>query len=180
MHSAIAIDVVAPPAVVFGLARDVRRWPALLPHYVAVEPVGLPRKGVVMARMVARRPLVPLLGLGFPVAWRALSWSEPDALRLRFRHTGGATHGMDVTWRIEPTADGCRVTIDHRFSPRVAPWAWFVDRLFTRPIATRTLAAFKAIAEGVAAQSGPATSDMAGNGALVAESTTPEPAYPVR
>jgi ribosome-associated toxin RatA of RatAB toxin-antitoxin module len=175
MRSAVAIEVGAPPALVFALARDVRRWPALLPHYVAVEPTGLPQNGVLSARMVARRPLVPPLGIELPVAWRALTWSEPDLLRLRFRHVGGATNGMDVTWRIEPGGGGCRVTIEHRFSPRVAPWALFVDRLFTRPIATRTLVTFKAIAEAVAAEpvvTGP-TPD-------VAESATAEPAYPVR
>ena len=60
---------------------------------------------------------------------------------------------MDVTWHIRPTADGCRVTIEHEFRrslllvgdtllPRV------VDRFFTRPIATKTLRTFKALAEG--------------------------------
>jgi hypothetical protein len=29
-------------------------------------------------------------------------------------------------------------------------WAWFVDRAFTRPIASRTLATFKALAEALA------------------------------
>jgi hypothetical protein len=58
---------------------------------------------------------------------------------------------MDVTWRIEPTDTGSRVSIDHRFEPRMPGWAWFVDRAFTRPIATRTLATFKAIAEALAA-----------------------------
>ena len=175
MQSAIATDVGAPPALVFALARDVRRWPALLPHYVAVVPTGPPRNGVLTARMIARRPLVPPLGIELPVAWRALTWIDPDLLRIRFRHAGGATNGMDVTWRIEPSAAGCRVTIEHRFSPRVAAWAWFVDRLFTRPIATRTLATFKAIAEAVAA--GGAFADVAPG---VAESATAEPAYPVR
>jgi hypothetical protein len=101
--------------------------------------------------MVARRPLVPVLGVGLPVAWRSRTWNEPDALRLRFVHLGGATNGMDVTWRIEPTDGGSRVSIDHLFAPRLPGWAWFVDRAFTRPIASRTLATFKAIAEALAA-----------------------------
>ena len=33
MHSTIAIDVSAPAALVFALARDVTRWERLLPHY---------------------------------------------------------------------------------------------------------------------------------------------------
>jgi hypothetical protein len=60
---------------------------------------------------------------------------------------------MDVTWRIEDRPDGCaRVEIDHDFRPRVPGWAATIDRLFTRPIAGRTLASFRAIAEAVAAE----------------------------
>jgi hypothetical protein len=57
---------------------------------------------------------------------------------------------MDVTWHIEPTAGGCHVRIEHEFAPRLPGLARVVDRWFTRPIAGRTLAAFKAIAEAVA------------------------------
>jgi ribosome-associated toxin RatA of RatAB toxin-antitoxin module len=57
---------------------------------------------------------------------------------------------MDVTWRFEPTDGACRVSIEHDFRPRMPLWAAFVDRAFTRPIATRTLASFKAIAEALA------------------------------
>ena len=147
----MSVEVAAPASLVFRLARDVERWPRLLPHYVRVRPVGRDGDGRLTAEMVARRPLVPVLGLGLPVAWRSRTWSEPDALRLRFVHVGGATHGMDVTWRIEPNESGCRVSIDHEFRPRVPGWALFVDRAFTRPIASRTLATFKAIAEALAA-----------------------------
>jgi ribosome-associated toxin RatA of RatAB toxin-antitoxin module len=151
VHSSISIDIAAPPDLVFALARDVERWPQLLPHYVRVDvEERLGARGVV-ARMVARRPLVPALGLGLPVAWRSRAWSEADGLRLRFAHRGGATDGMAVTWRIEPIGNGSRVTIEHDFRPRFLPWAVVVDRLFTQPIASRTLATFKAIAEAVAA-----------------------------
>jgi hypothetical protein len=91
-----------------------------------------------------------VLGLSLPVAWRSRTWSEPDTLRLRFVHLGGATNGMNVTWRIEPSGAGCRVSIDHDFRPRIPGWAAFVDRGFTRPIASRTLATFKSIAEALA------------------------------
>ena len=85
------------------------------------------------------------------MAWRSRTWSEADTRRLRFEHVAGATRGMDVTWRIEPTGDGagCRVTIDHDFQPRLPGFAAFVDRWFTRPIAGRTLATFKALAEAL-------------------------------
>jgi ribosome-associated toxin RatA of RatAB toxin-antitoxin module len=149
MRSTISIDVAAPPSLVFRLARDIERWPRLLPHYVRVRPMARDADGRLTAEMVARRQLVPVLGLGLPVAWRSRTWSEPDALRLRFVHLGGATNGMDVTWRIEAAGDGCRVSIDHEFQPRVPGWAAFVDRAFTRPIASRTLATFKTIAEAL-------------------------------
>lgn len=151
MRSTISVDAAAPPELVFRLARDIERWPRLLPHYVRVRPVERGADGTLVAEMVARRELIGVLGLGLPVAWRSRTWNEPAALRLRFVHIGGATNGMDVTWRIEPTDTGSRVSIDHRFQPRMPGWAWFVDRAFTRPIASRTLATFKAIAEALVA-----------------------------
>ena len=151
MHSEIAIDVDAPGALVFGLARDVERWATLLPHYVRSQSVARRPDGSVVADFVARRTLVPLLGIGMPVAWRSRTWNEPPTLRLRFQHVAGATRGMDVTWRIESRGgDRCRVTIEHDFAPRLPGFAWFVDRAFTRPIAGRTLATFKALAEALA------------------------------
>jgi ribosome-associated toxin RatA of RatAB toxin-antitoxin module len=152
VRSAIGIDVAAPPELVFRLARDVEGWPDLLPHYVRADRSGDPDgAGRVLVRFVARRPLVPPLGLGLPVAWRSWTWNDPSGCRLRFLHRGGATNGMDVTWRIDPTEGGCRVTIEHDFAPRVPGWAALIDRWFTRPIAGRTLATFKTIAEAVAA-----------------------------
>jgi ribosome-associated toxin RatA of RatAB toxin-antitoxin module len=157
VRSSIGIDVAAPPELVFQLARDVERWPRLLPHYVAADRVAPPdAEGRLVVRFVARRPLVPILGLGIPVAWRSLTWSEPDRRRLRFVHRGGATNGMDVTWRIEPVGPdgcGCRVEIEHEFRPRVPGWAWLIDRVFTRPIAGRTLATFRVLAEALADES---------------------------
>jgi hypothetical protein len=60
---------------------------------------------------------------------------------------------MDVTWRItdHPDGQGCRVEIEHVFAPRVPGWARLIDHAFTRPIAGRTLATFRSIAEAVAA-----------------------------
>ena len=152
MRSTLSIDVVAPARLVFDLARNVELWPALLPHYrdVRVEAREAQPRGAVTLRMLAVRPVVPLLGYGIPVAWRSRTWADEATLRLRFVHLGGATNGMDVTWRIEATSAGCRVSIDHAFDPRVPGFAAIVNGLFVRPIATRTLASFKAIAEAVA------------------------------
>ena len=161
MHSEIAIRIAAPPDLVFALARDVERWVDLLPHYARSEAVERRPDGSVVADFIARRPLIGVLGLGLPVTWRSRTWSEPGARRLHFVHVAGATKGMDVTWRIEPAGagagdgagggghDACTVTIEHDFAPRLPGFAAFVDRFFTRPIAGRTLATFKALAEAL-------------------------------
>jgi len=150
VHSTITIEVAAPPDLVFRLARRVEAWERLLPHYARSRVVDRPAEGGLLVEFVARRPLIALLGIELPVAWRARTWNEPESLRLRFAHVGGATRGMDVTWRLEATTTGCRVSIDHDFRPGVPGFAAFVDRWFTRAIAGRTLATFKAIAEAVA------------------------------
>ena len=170
MKSVISIHVAAPAEMVFALAHDVERWPRLLAHYEDVRILERRPDGSVVARMIARRPVFGLLGLGLPVAWRSRTWSEPQACRIRFVHQGGATNGMDVTWRIETTGEGCLVTIEHDFRPRFAPWAPFIDRFFTRPIAGRTLTTFKAIAEAVAG-AGAAPAKAAGAGAGAAPAT---------
>lgn len=151
MNSEISIDIDASPDVVFALAHDVERWSTLLPHYVRSRRVDADVVGRQIVEFIARRPLVPVLGVGLPVVWRSQTWNEPEMHRLHFEHIAGATRGMQVTWRIEPSVDGssCRVTIAHVFSPAIPGFAWFVDRFFTRPIAGRTLATFKALAEAI-------------------------------
>ncbi len=150
MHTSIGLEIAAPGSLVFDLAQGVDRWAQLLPHYARSRVVEELPDGSRIVDFIARRPLIGILGLGFPVAWRSRTWNDPASLRLRFVHVGGATRGMDVTWRIEPTADGCLVSIDHDFRPRMPAFAAFVDRWFTQPIAGRTLATFKAIAESIA------------------------------
>ena len=150
MHSRISIAIAAPPELVFALARDVERWATLLPHYSRSRALVREPGGRIVADFIARRPLVPVLGIGLPVTWRSRTWADPTSRALRFQHLAGATRGMDVTWRIDPEAGGTRVTIEHVFAPRIPGLAAFVDRAFTRPIAGRTLATFKALAEAVA------------------------------
>lgn len=149
MHTTIDIEIEAPAQLVFRLARRVDRWDRLLPHYARSRVVERRPDGSQVVDFVARRSLVGILGLGLPVTWRSRTWNEPETLRLRFVHVAGATRGMDVTWRIEPNTAGCRVSIEHDFRPRLPWFARFVDRWFTRPIAGRTLSAFKAMAEAI-------------------------------
>jgi ribosome-associated toxin RatA of RatAB toxin-antitoxin module len=150
VHSTISIEIGASPELVFRLARPVDRWDRLLAHYPRSRVRERRADGSLVVDFVARRPLIPILGIWLPVAWRARTWSEPETRRLRFVHVAGVTRGMDVTWRIESAEAGCRVSIDHDFRPQMPGLAAFVDRWFTRPIAGRTLASFKALAEAAA------------------------------
>ena len=151
MRTNLHIDIASPPRRVFELARDVSRWPAQLPHYREVT-IQSRNGSHLTAKMRATRPLGPL---GVPVGWRSEQWSDEsdaDDLRLRFIHIGGATRGMDVTWHFKPTDGGCRVTIVHDFRRHLPllgdeVFPLVVDRLFVRPIAGRTLATFKRLAE---------------------------------
>ena len=155
MQSTIGIDVAAPPDLIFRLARDVERWERLLPHYARSRARERRADGSLVVDFVARRTLIGVLGIGLPVTWRSRTWNEPVTRRLRFAHVAGATKGMDVTWRIDAIGGGSRVSIDHDFQPRVALFAAFVDRAFTRPIAGRTQATFKAHAEALVDESEP-------------------------
>ncbi|HYH93730.1 MAG TPA: SRPBCC family protein [Candidatus Saccharimonadales bacterium] len=161
MHSQIDIRIAASPDVVYRLARDVERWADLLPHYVRSTAVERRADGSLVADFVARRPLVPVLGLGLPVTWRSRTWHEPATRRLRFVHVAGVTKGMDVTWRIELDGDGTHVVIEHDFAPRLPGLARLVDRWFTRPIAGRTLRTFRAIAEAVQSEAASTTNQPA-------------------
>ena len=157
MRSEIGIDVDAPPRRIYDLASHVERWPELLPHYrqVTVESHDGAR---MRAKMEAVRRFGPL---DVPVSWTAEQCSDPSDeldLQLRFHHVRGPTRDMHVTWHIRPRdgrPDRAHVTIEHVFSralPLLGPDAVpkIIDRLFVRPIAGRTLATFKSLAEGPA------------------------------
>lgn len=134
----------APPRACFRVAADVERWPEILPHYRWVRVLrddGHER----LVEMAARRDAIP-------VSWRAVQVREPAIPRIRFRHVGGVTKGMEVAWLFEPGPDGLTVRIVHDFDP---PWpvvgGLVADRiigpLFVANIAGKTLRRIKELAE---------------------------------
>ena len=152
MKSVLSIDVPgAGPETVFDLARDVARWPELLPHYRKVT-IQSRTHGKVLAQMTASRRFGPL---PVPVSWRTEQWtdaSDPADLQLHFRHVRGVTRGMVVVWHIRPRAGGSTISIEHAFQRRLPLLGddflpALVDRFFVRPIAGRTLAAFRDLAQ---------------------------------
>lgn len=138
-----AIEIAAPPNVIYALAAATERWPALLPHYRSVTVL---RDGPVrLVAMAAWRDIVP-------ISWVAEQTNDPVTPHIRFRHVRGWTRGMDVEWRFAATPFGTRVTIEHRleFAFPVAR-AWLgqhvVGDFFVRDVASKTLARMKTLAE---------------------------------
>jgi ribosome-associated toxin RatA of RatAB toxin-antitoxin module len=146
----VSVEIAAPAELVFRLAHDPLRWSVLLPHYSRSELVSRGADGSVLASFVARRMVIGPLGLGVPVAWRSRSRTDPVTRQLHFRHVDGATDGMEATWQIEATEGGCRVTIEHVYPAGGPVPAALIDRFFARPIASQTLATFRALAEALA------------------------------
>jgi ribosome-associated toxin RatA of RatAB toxin-antitoxin module len=143
------ITIDADVATIYALAADVERWPALLPHYRAVQVLWREDDGRrLVARMAATRS-------GIPVRWTCWLERDPAEPRLTFRHIGGFTRGMQVAWTFEPLTDG-RVTvrITHVFS-KGWPGAvldqvvsdTIVGAFFVHAIASRTLAMVRLLAE---------------------------------
>jgi ribosome-associated toxin RatA of RatAB toxin-antitoxin module len=132
------------PDRIFALAADIQDWPALLPHYryVIVEEQSADHK---VATMAATRN-------GFPVQWRCRQELARATRRIRFKHIGGITKGMDVEWRIEPGPQGAQVSIWHKLNypvPVLGPLfaKYVVGRLFVHNIAGKTLQCIKAKVE---------------------------------
>jgi uncharacterized membrane protein len=151
MQTENSIMIQAPEDLIYGLAVDVERWPALLPHYRRVRVLSEdgPRRVVEMA---AWRD-------GIPLRWWAEQVSFPAEPRITFRHVRGVTAGMEVAWNFQASPAGVLVQIRHDL---LLNWpvagGLVADRiigpLFVSNIAGKTLSQIKLLAE--AAQATPA------------------------
>jgi ribosome-associated toxin RatA of RatAB toxin-antitoxin module len=144
MRSEISIWINAAPDTVFPLVADLPRWPERLPHYRYVRVLRRAETETLAAMSARRGPI--------PVFWHALQRPDSASRRISFRHVRGITRGMEVLWTLEPERGGTRARILHELDLRW-PWIgpWFAEhviaRAFIQPIASRTLARFKEIAE---------------------------------
>jgi ribosome-associated toxin RatA of RatAB toxin-antitoxin module len=140
----------APLDRVFQVAADVERWPAILPHYRWVRVRERRSPDLAIVEMAAWRRFGPAR---WPTWW--VSEMRPDAAarRIRYRHIGGITRGMDVEWRIDGTDGDVRVEIIHEWSgprwPLIGRVAanWVIGPVFIHAIASRTLAGVRREAE---------------------------------
>jgi coenzyme Q-binding protein COQ10 len=149
------LEVLAPAAAIFALARDVEQWPALLPHYRAVRFVERTSDGGGLVTMEAVRPFGPF---DWPAAWTSeMQVHAPGAGApwIRFRHVRGVTKRMEVLWAFRQLA-GARittVTILHLWNgpdwPLIGTWTArvVIGPVFVHGIASRTLAGLARVAE---------------------------------
>jgi ribosome-associated toxin RatA of RatAB toxin-antitoxin module len=140
-----SIDVRASAADVYSLAENVAEWPRLLPHYRYVKVLSETADERV-AVMAARRDWIP-------VRWTAAQHLLPAIPRIEFTHIAGWTAGMRVAWIFDPIPHGTRVTIWHDLDSLRLPLVRtrlgreIVAKLFVAPIASKTLARIKVLAE---------------------------------
>jgi Polyketide cyclase / dehydrase and lipid transport len=149
VKSRVAIRISAPYERIFPLAAEVEEWPMRLPHYRYVRRLAT-NDGQRRFAMGARRGRIP-------VRWEAIQDPMPDAHRIEFVHTGGLTRGMRVAWTFAPDGapDTWDVSIEHELElawPLIGRWAAerVIGPQFVEPIARRTLARIKRLAEASA------------------------------
>ena len=153
MRTIDRIVVRAPLERVFALARDVERWPELLPHYRWVRMLERRADGG-RVEMAAWRPFGPP-PLRYPAWWVSEMEVNPDRATIRYRHVAGITTGMDVRWQLAEAGErgGIAVEIVHEWAgpgwPLVGRLAadTVIGPVFVRGIASRTLAGIRRCAE---------------------------------
>jgi len=140
----------APLERVFAVAVDVERWPRFLAHYRWVRVLERRPPHAARVEMAAWRPFGPVR---WPTWWVSDMAPDPERRRIRYRHVGGVTRGMDVEWRLEGRDGEVQVEIVHDWSgprwPLIGRLAadWVIGPVFIHGIASRTLAGVRREAE---------------------------------
>jgi coenzyme Q-binding protein COQ10 len=153
MRTIDRIVIRAPLERVFALARDVERWPELLPHYRWVRMLERRADGG-RVEMAAWRPFGPP-PLRYPAWWVSEMDVDPDRAMIRYRHVAGITTGMDVRWQLAEAGGRGEITVEivHEWAgpdwPLVGRLAAdaVIGPVFVHGIASRTLAGIRRRAE---------------------------------
>ena len=153
MRTIDRITIHAPLERVFALARDVERWPELLPHYRWVRMLERRADGG-RVEMAAWRPFGPP-PLRYPAWWVSEMEVNPDRAMIRYRHVAGITTGMDVRWQLAEAGERGDIAVEivHEWAgpgwPLVGRLAadTVIGPVFVHGIASRTLAGIRRRAE---------------------------------
>ncbi len=147
--------VAADMDTIFALARDVERWPELLPHYRHVRFISRTTDGGGVVEMAAVRPFGLL---DWPTWWvsEMQVHAGDGAPWIRYRHVRGITRRMEVLWAFREDAGGTMTTILHMWNgpswPVIGDVAAqrVIGPVFVHGIASRTLSGLARVAEGSA------------------------------
>ena len=159
------VSINAPLERVFGVARDVERWPAILSHYRWVRFLERRPSGGVVEMAAWRSFGRDGAPLRWPAWWVSEMTVDPARREIRYRHVRGITRGMAVVWRLRGTegleAQRHRGTVGTVEVEIVHTWdgpgwpligraaaALVIGPVFIHGIAARTLAGIKRFAEG--------------------------------
>ena len=145
--------VKAPLAAIFEIAHAVEHWPAYLPHYRFVRFRQRATDGGGLVEMAANRPFGLL---NWPTWWCSEMSIDRARSRIRYRHVGGITTGMDVEWNFTTTPEGTLTRIIHVWNGPEWPVlgafaaAQIIGPVFVHGIASRTLEGLARVAEQAA------------------------------
>lgn len=155
MHTEDRLAMRADAERVFALAADVERWPDILPHYRWVRVRARRADGSQQVEMACWRPFGPLR---WPCWWVSEMRIDAATRTVNYRHTAGITAGMEVDWRVEPTATGADAVILHDWAgprwPLIGALAarLVIGPVFVHGIARRTLAGLRRALEAADAR----------------------------
>ena len=145
--------VAADVDTIFALARDVERWPELLPHYRRVRFISRTTDGGGVVEMAAVRPF----GLvDWPTWWVSemqIGTCDGGPPWIRYRHVRGITRRMEVLWAFREAEGGTMTTILHMWNgpswPVIGDVAAqrVIGPVFVHGIASRTLSGLARVAE---------------------------------
>ncbi len=138
-----------PWADIWRFSSEIEKWPSRLPHYrkVTIQKTLEPGK--------KRQAFMSAWRNFFPVNWITIQTLEapenPSEARIRYRHIGGVTKGMEVIWSFEPLGKNLyQVVISHDWAPGWflvgRPAAYLIQTQIVHNIAARTLSTIKRLA----------------------------------
>jgi ribosome-associated toxin RatA of RatAB toxin-antitoxin module len=132
----------AAPDLVFEIAAEVERWPAILSHYRFVRLMERNSdRGIV--EMSAWRPF---RAFRWPTWWTSEMRVDAEQREVHYRHIRGVTRGMNVVWQVRSVEVGTRISLVHEWD---GPWWPVIGRpaarsiilpVFVHAIASLTLA----------------------------------------
>ena len=114
------------PEVTFATARQITRYPEVMPNLDKVSIIADEGNGVTVSRWEATFSVGPLR--------KSIAWSERDAwneteLGCTFELVEGDMKAYNGTWAFMPDGDGCRIELKVNFELGIAMMGPMIDNI---------------------------------------------------